>query len=97
MKLHNYAEDKLVKRLTELSDAATPGLWGAEPKRLTIPLSNGEVAQGPVMSYLSGTISSPEGMKVSLGSERHADHHFVVALVNAWRAGRLYVVMSDEE
>lgn len=48
------------------------------------------------MSYLSGDRSTPEGMKVSLASERVADHHFVVALVNAWRAGRLYVIVGDE-
>lgn len=54
MKLHNYADDALVKRLNELSAAATPGPWQAEPKRLTVPLSDGTVAQGPLMSYLVG-------------------------------------------
>jgi len=46
------------------------------------------------MSYLSGNHASPDGMKVSLGSERHADHYFVVALVNAFRSGALIVSES---
>jgi hypothetical protein len=96
MKLHRYDEDALVKRLNDLSAEATPGMWQSDPKRLEIPLSNGMTAQGPIMSYLVGNHAAPEGMKVSLGSERLADHYFVVALVNAWRAGRLYVQLGDE-
>ena len=71
-------------KLKELSDKATPGPWKAEPKRLVIGC-----VEGPVMSYLYGDAAQPEGMRVSLASERHADHHFVAALVNAYRAGEL--------
>ena len=78
--------------LKKLSDAATPGPWSADPKRLII----GNQA-GPVMSYLAGHIESPEGMKVSLGSERLADHHFVAALVNAYRAGELTVALPEDQ
>src|SRR3990167_3311925 len=96
MKLGRYANDPLVKRLNELSESATPGPWQAAPKRLTVPLSDGTVAQGPLMSYLVGYQGSPEWLTVSLVSERHADHHFVVALVNAWRAGVLYAVAGSD-
>jgi hypothetical protein len=88
---------ELDRRLKEMSAAATPGLWGAEPKRLTIPLANGEWAQGPLMSYLKGDGTTKPFMTVSLGSERHADHHFVVALVNAYRSGALTVAQSEKE
>lgn len=72
-----------------LSDAATPGPWNPNPKRLEIPLSNGSTAYGPIMSYMVGCAESQDGMKVSLGSERTADHKFVAALVNAYRSGEL--------
>jgi len=49
------------------------------------------------MCYLVGDRNQPEGMKVSLASERLADHHFVVTLVNAWRSGALIVVPPPEE
>ena len=89
MKLRKYEDDPLVKLLNELSAAATPGQWEAEPRRLYI---NGQL--GPVMSYLVGNQAASEGMKVSLGSERHADHHLVAALVNAWRDDRLTVILE---
>lgn len=89
MKLHKYADDPLVKRLNTLSEAATPGPWRCDPKRLMV---NGQ--PGPIMSYLAGDKSTGEGMTVSLASERHADHALVVELVNAWRAGMLYVQMT---
>lgn len=92
MKLNTYADDALVKLLSELSAAATPGNWNPDPKRLTIPLRNGMTAEGPLMSYLVGGAHTAAGMTVSLGSERVADHRFVAALVNAWRDGRLYVL-----
>ena len=78
--------EKLAKQLTALSQQATPGPWAADPRRLYI----GDQA-GPVMSYLYGNAGTPEGMRVSLASERHADHYFVAELVNAWRAGKLRV------
>lgn len=81
--------ERLKDLLDSLSAAATPGSWNPDPKRLTIPLADGRVAQGPLMSYLVGNIAEPEGMKVSLGSERVADHRFVAALVNAYRDGEL--------
>jgi hypothetical protein len=64
--------------LEALLAKATPGPWHAEPKRLVV---NGQ--QGPIMSYLAGNAAKPEGMKVSLASERVADHQFVAALHNA--------------
>ena len=70
--------------LSELSTKATPGVWKARPKRIYY---NGQA--GPIMSYLVGDASRPEGMRVSLGSERIADHEFVAALVNAYRSGDL--------
>lgn len=77
----------LKRMLDELSAKATPGVWGNEsPKRLVLA---GQ--QGPLMSYLVGGFHSAEGVKVSLGSERVADHEFVAALVNAWRCGDLTV------
>jgi hypothetical protein len=82
---------KLAELLTQLSAAATPGSWNPKPKRLTIPLEGGEVAQGPLMSYLVGAPHTGPGMTVSLGSERVADHQFVAALVNAFRDGDLVV------
>ena len=91
MKLHKYADDPLVKRLNVLSNAATPGPWdGSDPKRIVF-----QGQEGPLMSYLYGDASTPEGMRVSLGSERVADHWFVAALVNAWREGRLSVNLED--
>lgn len=74
--------------LKDLSDKATPGPWRADPKRLTVPIEGG-LADGPIMSYLVGDRSTGEGKTVSLASERMADHHFVAALVNAFREGRL--------
>lgn len=94
MKLHKYADDPLVKRLTKLSDQATPGPWKADPKRLVMH-SMGKEIQGPVMSYLVGDQTTGEGSTVSLASERHADHHLVAELVNAWREGRLYAILED--
>ena len=47
------------------------------------------------MSYFVGNILDPEGMKVSLGSERVADHQFVAALVNAYRDGELVTPSSE--
>lgn len=82
--LHEQARAKMVDprvaELDALAEKATPGEWQANPQRLMV----GNQA-GPIMSYLVGTGLHPEGMKVSLGSERVADHHFVAALVNAWR------------
>lgn len=78
-----------MNKLKALSDAATPGPWMAVPGRLMI----GD-QEGPIMSYLRGDKGSPEGMKISLASERVADHHFVATLVNAYRAGEL-VAASD--
>ena len=74
--------------LRQLSDAATPGAWLGNPRRLFIDTENGKF-EGPVMSYLIGNKGSAPGTVVSLASERHADHHFVAALVNAYRAGEL--------
>lgn len=74
--------------LLALSKLATPGTWTADPKRLVMDTAQGRV-EGPVMSYLVGNKASGAGMCVSLASERHADHHFVAALVNAFRDGRL--------
>ena len=79
----------LYEKLCELNAAATPGAWNPKPQRLRIPLSDGRIAEGPMMSYLVGDAAKPEGMKVSLGSERIADHQFVAALVNAFRSGEL--------
>ena len=81
-----------MKDLKALSRAATPGPWMPVIKRLTM---NGQ--EGPLMSYLIGDISSSEGMKVSLGSERVADHEFVAALVNAYRDGTLVERSSGDE
>lgn len=83
--------ESVTPSLAELSEKATPGPWKAEPKRLVV---NGQ--QGPIMSYLYGNGSTPEGMRVSLGSERIADHEFVAALVNAFRAGEL-VAKADAD
>ena len=93
MKLHKYADDPLVKRLTELSAAATPGTWRADPKRLEIDTPHGKL-EGPIISYLVGNKGTAPGQTVSLGSERIADHEFVAALVNAWRDGRLYCIQE---
>ena len=85
---------KLAELLKQLSDAATPGSWNPAPKRLTIPLSDGRIAEGPLMSYLVGGPHTAAGMTVILGSERIADHRLVAALVNAYRDGEL--VCSDD-
>lgn len=74
--------------LKDLNEKATPGPWGADPKRLIIQTPTGD-REGPVMSYLVGNPGTGPGMTVSIASERHADHHFVAALVNAYRAGDL--------
>ena len=97
MKLHKYVDDPLVKLLNNLSEAATPGTWNPAPRRLTIKLRDGTVAQGPMMSWLVGNTASAEGMKVSLGSERVADHRLVAALVNSWREGRLTVILEAKQ
>lgn len=77
-------------RLRDLSAKATPGPWkAADPVRVKFA-----GMEGPLMSYLYGDQRSKEGMKVSLGSERVADHHFVAELVNAFRSGAL--VMASE-
>ncbi len=81
----------LKELLDDLSKAATPGSWNPAPKRLSIPLSNGQVAEGPLMGYLVGDQTTGDGMPVSLGSERVADHRFVAELVNAYRDGELSV------
>lgn len=84
--------DPLKRMLDELSRQATPGVWGnASPKRIVF-----EGQHGPLMSWLVGDTRGPEGMKVSLGSERVADHDFVAALVNAWRCGDLEVTKRRE-
>jgi hypothetical protein len=70
------------KRLLELSAKATPGPWKAEPKRLVL-----HGMRGPLMSYLKGHKAAEEGMVVTIGSERIADHEFVAELVNAFRDG----------
>jgi len=70
---------KRIEELDALSQKATPGPWRAEPKRLMI-----NEQRGPIMSYLAGNSTSGEGLTVSLGSERIADHKFVAALRNAW-------------
>lgn len=82
---------ELFDRLYKLSHRATPGKWKAEPKRL---MFGGQ--EGPLMSYLVGNRSQPEGMVVSLGSERVADHEFVAELVNAWREGKIRPVDSTD-
>lgn len=64
--------------LAALLEKATPGPWAADPKRLYL---NGQ--PGPIMSYLAGNRAEPEGMKVSIASERIADHHMIAALRNA--------------
>ncbi len=87
----------LKELLDDLSKAATPGAWNPAPKRLSIPLSNGQVAEGPLMGYLVGDQTTGDGMTVSLGSERVADHRFVAALVNAYRDGELSVRAEREE
>jgi hypothetical protein len=86
---------KLAELLTQLSAAATPGPWKADPKRLRLPVSDGSIVDGPIMGYLAGNQHAPEGMKVSLGSERIADHEFVAELVNAFRAGELRFARSE--
>lgn len=70
---------RLIAKIDALATAATPGPWRGEPKRIYV---NG--VGGPIMSYLAGGPESTEGMKVSLGSERLADHELVAELVNAW-------------
>ena len=87
----------LKELLDSLSAAATPGAWNPDPKRLKIKVSDGRVAEGPLMSYLVGNRSSTEGMVVSLGSERVADHQLVCALVNSYRAGELVIAPLPEE
>jgi len=83
--------DQLLRRLAELSAKATPGPWkSAVPVRVKFA-----GMEGPLMSYLYGNSHATEGMKVSLGSERVADHQFVAELVNAWREGRLCVVDGE--
>ena len=77
----------LEEQLAILSAAATPGPWGGKsPKRIVF-----QGQEGPLMSYLYGDAYTPEGMRVSLGSERVADHDFVAILVNAYREGKLCV------
>ena len=88
----NTDEGALVGLLNELSEKATPGPWRAQPERVYV---NGR--PGPIMSYLVGDRSSGEGLKVRLASERHADHALVVALVNAWRSGKLYVTTEADD
>lgn len=82
----------LAELLKQLSAAATPGSWNPAPKRLEIPLRDGTVAHGPIMSYMVGGPHTAPGMTVSLGSERIADHQFVAALVNAYRNGEIVIV-----
>lgn len=82
--MSNEREDKARRTLKELSDAATPGPWNGESFRLKIMGRD-----GPIMSYQVGNKAAPEGMCVSVASERVADHQFVAALVNAYRAGEL--------
>lgn len=77
---------KLKELLDNLSAAATPSAWNPNPKRLMVG-----GMEGPLMSYLVGDRSSADGMVVSLGSERIADHRLVAALVNSYRAGELIV------
>lgn len=93
MKLKLYQDDPMVKRLKRLSREATPGIWKPVPKRLEIQTAHG-IVEGPIMSYMVGSQSTTQGMTVSLGSERIADHEFVAELVNAWRDGRLVVIPS---
>jgi len=65
-------------KLRELHEAATPGPWnGSDPMRI-----QHQGVAGPIMSYLTGNRSTTEGMTVSLGSERLADHEFVRYLRN---------------
>lgn len=65
-------------KLRELHEAATPGPWNyGGPKRIVY-----KGQEGPLMSYLRGTRGSPEGMLVSLGSERVVDHKLVAYLRN---------------
>lgn len=73
----------LEEKLTTLSAEATPGQWGGTPFRK-------EVAPGmftPLMTYQVRTNLHT----VTVGSENQADHEFVAALVNAWRAGQIRV------
>ena len=93
MKVNTYRSDQLVQQLDRLSADATPGTWNPNPKRLEIQTAHG-IVDGPIMSYMVGSQASAQGMTVSLGSERIADHEFVAALVNAWREGRLTVIAS---
>lgn len=86
MKLHNYAADPLVKRLTELSDAATPGEWSSELSHVV----KGTPSIG--MYWVKPPTNDYQG--VSMGSANEHDAAFVAALVNAWREGRLYVQLS---
>lgn len=67
-----------IEELKALEANATPGPWGGKPKRLII-----NEQEGPIMSWQFGNGQSPEGMRVSLGSERIADHALVSALRNA--------------
>lgn len=85
MKLHKYAEDALVKRLTDLSEKATPGPWEA--------VRSHHVQGTPVvMHWLKSPTDDYQG--VSMGTGNDTDPQFISALVNAWREGRLYVVQE---
>ncbi len=80
------------KALQDLSAKATPGEWKVRDLKRVEHLG----LKGPLMSYLVGDRRTFEGETVSIGSERVADHEFVAALVNAFRAGEL-VAQSQPE
>ena len=86
MKLHKYADDPLVKRLSELEADATPGKWTAEFSHIV----RGTPDIG--MYWVKPPTNIYEG--VSMGSANDHDARFVVALVNAWREGRLTVILE---
>lgn len=86
MKLHKYADDPLVKKLTELDAAATPGEWTAELSHVVKGTPN------IGMYWVKPPTGDYQG--VSMGTANNCDPRFVAALVNAWREGRLTVILG---
>lgn len=87
MKLHKYAEDPLVKRLNELSEAATPGRWE--------PVYSHIVSGTPCIGFYWLKQPTKDYQGVSVGSANDQDAALVAELVNAWREGRLTVILSS--
>lgn len=85
MKLLSYGNDPLVRKLNGLSEAATPGKWVAEYSHHVLGTPLG-------MHWIKPPQADYQGVSMGTGNEN--DPKFVAALVNAWREGKLYVVME---